>query len=57
MQVKRKVGKVSEGGSKKPKEVANESPLASMFQKQQTANDLQKAREAHVSIMWFEKGK
>ena len=53
----RKVGKEreSEGGSKKPKEVGNESPLASMFQKQQTANKLQKAREAHLSIL--EKGK
>jgi hypothetical protein len=42
--VKRKVGKETEGGSKKPKEVGNESPLAFMFQKQQTANELQKAR-------------
>ena len=38
-EMKRKVGKEPEGGSKKPKEVENESPLASMFQKQQTAND------------------
>ncbi len=56
-EMKRKVGKESEGGSKKPKEVGNESPLASMFQKQQTANDLQKARKAHILIMWLEKGK
>ena len=41
-EMKRKVGKESEGGSKKRKEVGNESPLSSMFQKQQTANDLQK---------------
>jgi hypothetical protein len=48
--MKHKVGKEPEGGSKKPKEVGNESPLASMFQKQQTANDLQEAREAYLSI-------
>ena len=36
-------------------EVCNESPVASMFQKQQTANDLQNAREAYLSIL--EKGK
>jgi hypothetical protein len=53
--MKHKVGKEPEGGSKKPKEVGNESPLASMFQKQQTANDLQKAREVHLSIL--ERGK
>ena len=45
------VGKEPEGGRKKPKEVGNESPLASMFQKQQTANYLQKAREAYLSIL------
>jgi hypothetical protein len=38
--MKRKVGKEPEGGSNKRKEVENESPLASMFQKQQTANDV-----------------
>ncbi len=43
-EMKRKVGKEPEGGRKKPKEVGNESTLASMFQKQQTADDLQKAR-------------
>jgi hypothetical protein len=46
---------MSLGSSKKPKEVGNESPLASMFQKHQTANDLQKATEAYLSIL--EKGK
>ncbi len=45
--MKRKVGKEPEGGSKKRKEVGNESPLVCMFLKQQTANDLNKAREAH----------
>ncbi len=35
--------------------MVNEPPLASMFQKQHTANDLQKAREAYLSIL--EKGK
>ena len=59
MQVKtemtRKAGNQPEGGSKKPKQVCNESRLASMFQKQQTTNDLQKARETYLSIL--EKGK
>ena len=50
-----KVGKESEEQSKKRKEVVNESPLDSMFQKQQTTNDLQKARETHNTIL--EKGK
>ena len=54
-EMKRKVGKEPEGGRKKPKEVGNESALASMFQKQQTANDLQKARETYNAIL--EKGK
>ena len=39
--MKNKSGKDPEGGSKKRKEVENESPLTSMFQKQQTTNDLQ----------------
>ena len=50
-EMKRKVGKEPEGGSKKPKEVENESPLASMFQNQQTTHDLQKAREEYLSIL------
>ena len=53
--MKRKVGKEPEGGSKKPKQVGNESPLASMFQNQQTVNDLKKAREVYLSIL--EQGK
>ena len=53
--MKRKVGKEPEGGSKKPKLVGNESRLASMFQKQQTVNDLQKAREEYLSILEKEK--
>ena len=52
--MKHKVGKEPEGGSKKPKEVGNESPLASMFQKQQTANDLKEAREAYLSILMID---
>ncbi len=52
--MKRKVGKEPEGGSKKRKEVGNESPLSSMFQKQQTVNDLQKTRESYTAIL--EKG-
>ena len=36
-------------------ELGNESPLVSMFQKQQAANDLQKAREVYNAIL--EKGK
>ena len=55
MQVKtemnHKVGKESEEGSKKRKEVENESPLDSMFQKQQTINDLQKSRETYNAIL------
>jgi hypothetical protein len=50
-EIKRKVGKAPEGGSKKRKEVGNESPLASMIQKQQTANVLQQAREAYNAIL------
>jgi hypothetical protein len=42
-EMNRKVGKDLEGGSKKRKEVGNEPPLASMFQKQQTVNDLNNA--------------
>ena len=42
-EMKSKVGNDPEGGSKKRKEVANESPLPLMFQKQQTVNDLKKA--------------
>ncbi len=37
--------------SKKRKEVENESPLDSMFQKQQTINDLQKSRETYNAIL------
>jgi hypothetical protein len=59
MQVKtemmRKVGKDPGEGSKKCKEVGSKSPLAFMFQKQQTVNDLNKAREAYNAIL--EKGK
>ncbi len=55
MQVKtemmRKVGKDPGGGSKKREEVGSESPLASMFQKQQTVNDLNKAREPYNAII------
>ena len=55
IEMTRKVGKEPEGGSKKPKELGNESPLASMFQKRQTAYDVQKARQAYNAIL--EKGK
>jgi hypothetical protein len=48
--MKRKVGKEPEGGSKKRKEVGNESPLACMFQKQQTANDF---KESTRGIAFF----
>ena len=54
-QMKRKVGKDPEGGIKKRKEVGNESPLSSKFQKQQTVNDLNKSRETYNVIL--EKGK
>jgi hypothetical protein len=49
--MKRMVGKEPEGGSKKRKEVGNESHLTVMFQKQQTTNDLQKARETYNAIL------
>jgi hypothetical protein len=55
IEMKRKVGKEPEGGSKKLKELGNELSLASMFQKQQTVNDLNKARGAYNAIL--EKGK
>ena len=45
--MKRKVGKDPGEGSNKRKEVWNESPLASMFQKQQAANELNKERETY----------
>ena len=53
--MKRKVAREPKGGSKKRKEVGNESLLASIFQRQQTANDLQKARVTYHAIL--EKGK
>jgi hypothetical protein len=49
-EMKRKVGKEPEGGSKKRRTVGNESPLASTFQKQQTAHDLQKALPADLAL-------
>jgi hypothetical protein len=49
--MKRKVGKEPAGGSKKRKEVGNELPLASMFQKQHPAIDLNKAREAYNVLL------
>ena len=54
-EMKCKVGKEAEGGSEKRKEVVNESTLAPMFQKQQTADDLKKPQEAYNVIL--EKGK
>ena len=45
--MKRRVGKESEGGSKKRKKVGNANSLASMFAKQQAASDLNKAREEY----------
>jgi hypothetical protein len=42
-EMEHKVGKELEGGSKKRKEVGNEPPLASLFQKQQAVNYLNKA--------------
>ena len=39
-EMKRKAEKEPERVSKKRKELVNESPLVSMFQKKQTANDL-----------------
>ena len=57
--MKHKVEKESGGGSKKRKTVENESPLTSLFQKQQTTNELQKTRlyqrESYNVIL--EKGK
>ena len=50
-EMKRKLGREPEGGSKKRKEVGNESPLLSMFQKQQTTTDLQKTRESYNAIL------
>jgi len=41
--MKRKVGKEPAGGSKKRKELGNELPLASMFQKQHPAIDLKQS--------------
>ena len=45
--MKRKVGKELEGGIKKRNEVRNETPLASMFARQQVVSDLNKASEAY----------
>ena len=44
-EMKRKVGKDPGGQSKKGEEVGNESPLPSVFQKQQTDNDLKTKHE------------
>ena len=57
-EMKGKVGNDPGGGStylKKRKDVGNASPLASMFQEQQTDNDLQQARKTYNAIL--EKGK
>jgi hypothetical protein len=43
----RKVGKESEGGSKKRKEVGNDNSLTSIFAKHQAASALNKARDAY----------
>jgi hypothetical protein len=54
--MKRKVlGKDPDGGSKKRKEVGNDNSLASMFAKQQTACDLNKAQLAYNAQL--QKGK
>ena len=45
--VKCKVGKKTEGGSKKRKEVGNDNSLDSMFGKQQTVSDLNKSRDMY----------
>jgi hypothetical protein len=42
------VGKEREGGSKKRKEVGNESPLVSMFKKKKTINDPNKTRMTYI---------
>ena len=49
--MKHKVEKDPEEGSKKRKKVGNESPLASIFQKQQTVIDLHKSRETCNAIL------
>ncbi len=49
--MKRKVGKEPAGGCKKRKGGGNESPLASMFQKQHTSIDFNKAREAYNVLL------
>ncbi len=54
VEMKRKVGKESEEGSKKREELGNEAHLSSLFQKQQTVNDLQKSRETYNSILILE---
>jgi hypothetical protein len=54
-EMKRKVGKDPEGGSKKRKELGNESPLASMLQKKKIGNGLKKGRDSYNAII--EKGK
>ena len=51
----RKEGKDPEGGSKKSKEVANDKPLASMFEKQQAVSALNKARDTYYAEL--QKGK
>ena len=50
-EMKHKVEKDPEEGSKKRKKVGNESPLASIFQKQQTVIDLHKSRETYNAIL------
>jgi len=50
-EMKHTVGKDPEGGNKKRKEVGYESPLDSKFQKQQTVNDLNKARKTYNAIL------
>ena len=54
-EMKRKVGKEPEGGSKTGKEVGNDNSLASMFAKQQAVSALNKAREEYDTQL--QKGK
>jgi len=56
-EMKRKVGKEPEGGSKKPKEVGNESPLASMFLKSNRLPMTYRMHERQAYLSILEKGK
>ena len=55
--MKRKVGKELEGGIKERNEVWNETPLASMFARQQVVSDFEQSKPEKQTMHSFERQK